>query len=119
MSEIYLFKLSTGEEVIGSVADEIVNYIDPTGELIQHRLYRESCVRTDENVYVKDLRIIKNVDIKPLYKFDLESTVFDHEDGNVISNRPNNESAKAIKIAKKITEKGVVRLVKIAAGANI
>jgi len=28
--------------------------------------------------------------------------VFDHEDGNVISNRPNNESAKAIKIAKNI-----------------
>ncbi|MAV53361.1 MAG: hypothetical protein CMQ01_06300 [Gammaproteobacteria bacterium] len=26
MSEIYLFKLTTGEEVIGSVADEIVNY---------------------------------------------------------------------------------------------
>ena len=45
---------------------------------------------------------IKNVDIKPLYKFDLESTVFDHEDGNVISNRPNNESAKAIKITKNI-----------------
>lgn len=45
-------------------ADEILNYIDPTGELIQHRLYRESCIRTDENVYVKDLRVIKNVAMK-------------------------------------------------------
>lgn len=42
-------------------ADEILNYIDPTGELIQHRFYRESCIKTEDNVYLKDLRIIKNV----------------------------------------------------------
>lgn len=51
-------------------ADEILNYMDPTGELIQHRFYRESCIKTEDNVYLKDLRIIKNVDLKDIILVD-------------------------------------------------
>lgn len=51
-------------------ADEILNYMDPTGELIQHRFYRESCIKTEDNVYLKDLRIIKNVDMKDIILVD-------------------------------------------------
>lgn len=43
-------------------ADSILNILDPTGELIQHRLYRDSCIEvcTDVGtVYVKDLRILE------------------------------------------------------------
>ena len=51
-------------------ADEILNYIDPTGELIQHRFYRESCIKTEDNVYLKDLRIIENVQMKDMILVD-------------------------------------------------
>ena len=47
-------------------ADVIIDYIDPTGTLIQHRLYRDHCIKTTDNVYVKDLRIFKNRDLKDL-----------------------------------------------------
>lgn len=43
-----------------SYADVVLDYLDPNHELIQYRLYRESCVQTKEGVYIKDLRIIKN-----------------------------------------------------------
>jgi len=39
-------------------ANVILDYIDPTGELFQHRLYRDSCIMTTDNVYIKDLRVI-------------------------------------------------------------
>lgn len=42
-------------------ADTILNYIDPTGELIQHRFYRNHCIKTTDNIYIKDLRIFRNV----------------------------------------------------------
>jgi len=32
--------------------------MDPQGEYVHHRLYREHCYVTPESVYVKDLRII-------------------------------------------------------------
>ena len=33
-------------------------------------LYRDSCIKTDSNVYLKDLRIIKNVDMKNIILVD-------------------------------------------------
>jgi len=47
-------------------ADTILDYIDPTGTLIQHRFYRESCIKTTDNVYIKDLRIFRNVNLKDI-----------------------------------------------------
>ena len=41
-------------------ADVVLDHLDPTGELIQYRLYRDSCYKTSDNVYIKDLRIIQN-----------------------------------------------------------
>lgn len=40
--------------------------LDPGRELIEYRLYRDSCVYTEEGVYVKDLRIIRNRDFKDI-----------------------------------------------------
>jgi CTD small phosphatase-like protein 2 len=40
-------------------ADEVLNILDPTGDLVHHRLYRENCVVTD-GVHIKDLRILGN-----------------------------------------------------------
>lgn len=47
-------------------ADSILNYIDPEGKYIQHRLYREHCIKSDDNVYIKDLRVFKGRDLKDL-----------------------------------------------------
>lgn len=38
-------------------ADVVLDLLDPTGELIEMRLYRDSCVKTNDGIYVKDLRI--------------------------------------------------------------
>lgn len=43
-----------------SYADVVLDYLDPKRTLIQHRLYRDSCLQTAEGIYIKDLRIIKN-----------------------------------------------------------
>ena len=40
-------------------ADVVLDYLDPTGDLIHHRLYRDSCVPV-EGINIKDLRIIHN-----------------------------------------------------------
>jgi CTD small phosphatase-like protein 2 len=40
-------------------ANVVIDYLDPTGELIHHRLFREHCyLVTNHGPYVKDLRII-------------------------------------------------------------
>ncbi|CAG9324463.1 unnamed protein product [Blepharisma stoltei] len=44
-------------------ADRVLDYLDPTGVLIHHRLYRENCLFID-GVYIKDLRILANRQIK-------------------------------------------------------
>jgi len=43
-----------------SYADVVLDHIDPTRELFQYRLYRDSCTMIEPGVYVKDLGIIKN-----------------------------------------------------------
>lgn len=46
-------------------ADPVIDYIDPEKKLIQHRLYRDSCVELSDRFYVKDLRVLQN---RPLDK---------------------------------------------------
>ena len=45
-------------------ADVVLNFLDPKRELIHHRLYREHCYQTADGVYIKDLRILKNRNLK-------------------------------------------------------
>lgn len=47
-------------------ADAILDYIDPTKTLIQHRVYRDNCVQRANNVFIKDLRVFKNRDLKDM-----------------------------------------------------
>jgi CTD small phosphatase-like protein 2 len=47
-------------------ADVILDYIDPDKKLIQHRVYREHCIKSNDNVYIKDLRVFKNRDLKDM-----------------------------------------------------
>jgi CTD small phosphatase-like protein 2 len=39
-------------------ANVVLDYLDPTGEMIHHRLFREHCYQSSEGVYIKDLRIL-------------------------------------------------------------
>lgn len=32
--------------------------LDPTGDLIRFRLYRQHCMETDDGIYIKDLRVL-------------------------------------------------------------
>ena len=47
-------------------ADTVLDFLDPKGELLQHRLYRDSWYKTEDNVYIKDLRIIRNRELKDM-----------------------------------------------------
>jgi len=48
----------------------VLDYLDPKRELIERRLYRDSCMLTEEGVYIKDLRIIKNRNLKEVVIID-------------------------------------------------
>lgn len=39
-------------------ANVVLDYLDPTGEFIHHRLFREHCYQTPEGMYCKDLRVL-------------------------------------------------------------
>ena len=51
-------------------ADAVLDFIDPNHELIQMRLYRNHCHQTEENVYIKDLRIFDEYDMKDIVIID-------------------------------------------------
>ena len=51
-------------------ADAVIDLIDPEGTLINFRLYREHCFQTDEGIFIKDLRVIRNRDLKDLILVD-------------------------------------------------
>ena len=51
-------------------ADSVIELIDPERELIQFRLYRENCFKTDEGIFIKDLRVLKNRDLKDVILVD-------------------------------------------------
>lgn len=61
-----LKELSTFCEVIVFTASHecyanvVLNHLDPKREWISHRLFRNNCWHTEEEIYVKDLRVIKN-----------------------------------------------------------
>lgn len=47
-----------------SYADSVLDFLDPKKEIYQYRLYRHNCVEAKvegDTVYIKDLRVIKNV----------------------------------------------------------
>jgi len=51
-------------------ANVVLDYLDPQGQYVHHRLFRESCVVTDEGVYVKDLRILGNRNLQDVVLVD-------------------------------------------------
>jgi len=58
ISEIYEIVVFTASKK--DYADTVLNYLDPEGTLIKHRLYRDNCIPICGKIYVKDLRIIND-----------------------------------------------------------
>ena len=63
--EIFVFTASHA-----CYANVVLDFLDPENKLIQHRLFRESCVQTEEGLYVKDLRVFANRNLKDLVLVD-------------------------------------------------
>ena len=64
-------------------ADVVLDYLDPTGEFIHTRLYRESCIVTD-GIYIKDLRILANRNLKDVIIVDNVACSFGYQLDNGI-----------------------------------
>ena len=63
--EIGIFTASLPE-----YADAVINYLDPDNKYIKFRLYRNNCINVGDLLKVKDLRILKNIDIKNIVLID-------------------------------------------------
>ena len=67
-----------------SYADAVLDFIDPNRELIQTRMYRDNCVETEEGIFIKDLRVIKNREMKDLVLVDNAAYSFGYQVENGI-----------------------------------
>jgi len=54
----------------GCYANVVLDYLDPHEQYIHHRLFRESCVVTEEGVHIKDLRVIGNRNLQDVILID-------------------------------------------------
>jgi CTD small phosphatase-like protein 2 len=57
--DIYIFTSSTEK-----YANSIVNFLNEDHKFIKGILHRSHCLRTKNGFFIKDLRIIENVDMK-------------------------------------------------------
>jgi TFIIF-interacting CTD phosphatase-like protein len=62
LSEMYELVVFTAG--MQDYADNILDSFDEDRSLIKHRLYRQHCIKAAPRVYVKDLRIIGDRDLK-------------------------------------------------------
>ena len=64
-------------------ADVVLDYLDPGGELIHHRLYRDNCVVV-EGMFIKDLRILANRKLQEVVIVDNSAYSFGYQLDNGI-----------------------------------
>ena len=51
-------------------ADAVINYLDPRNSFIKFRLYRNNCVLVNDELKIKDLRILKGINLKNIILVD-------------------------------------------------
>jgi CTD small phosphatase-like protein 2 len=61
----------------------VLDHLDPTHTLIQHRLYRDSCVQV-EGIYIKDLRVLADRKLSELVIVDNAAYSFGYQIDNGI-----------------------------------
>ncbi len=47
-------------------ANVVLDYLDPKNEIIQHRLFREHCIQTEEGIFIKDLRVLQDRNLEDM-----------------------------------------------------
>ena len=77
--EVGIFTASVKE-----YADAVIDYLDPDKNLIKFRLYRNNCINVNDRIFVKDLRIIKGVDLKDVILLDNSIYSFSNQLSNGI-----------------------------------
>jgi CTD small phosphatase-like protein 2 len=71
-----LEKLSKHYEIViftashACYANIVLNLLDPENKYISYRLFREHCIKTKEGIFIKDLRIFSNRNLKDLFIVD-------------------------------------------------
>jgi CTD small phosphatase-like protein 2 len=65
-------------------ANSVLDYLDPSGLLIHHRIFRDNCITTPEGVFVKDLRILANRNLSDVVLVDNASYSFGYQLNNGI-----------------------------------
>lgn len=51
-------------------ADAVISFLDPENRLIKYRLYKNNCINFNNSFNIKDLRILKGVDLKNVILLD-------------------------------------------------
>lgn len=64
-----LFEVAVYTAAEATYADQVLDHLDPSGQLIQHRLYRDSCLQVGPYVF-KDLRVFRNFSMKHIIMVD-------------------------------------------------
>lgn len=64
------FEIGVFTAAAAHYAREIVNILDPDNSVIKFCLSRENCYEIHPNVYIKDLRVISNRDLKKVFLVD-------------------------------------------------
>lgn len=65
-------------------ANVVLDHLDPKREMVHHRIFRDNCINTPEGVFVKDLRVLDNRDLKDLVLVDNASYSFGYQIDNGI-----------------------------------
>ena len=68
-----------------SYADSILNYIDPNNKYFKYRLYRNNCTTVKyegKEIYIKDLSVFKNIDLKNIIIVDNSVVSFAYQLNN-------------------------------------
>ena len=76
----------------------VLDYLDPYKEYIQHRLYRENCISTEEGVFIKDLRIFENRNLNDIILVDNAAYSFGFQIENGIPILPFYDSKEDIEL---------------------
>lgn len=64
-------------------ANVVLDYLDPTGELIHHRFFRDNCVNMN-GIYIKDLRVFSNRKLSEMVIIDNAAYSFAYQIDNGI-----------------------------------
>lgn len=82
LSQVYEIIVFTASH--SCYANVVLDYLDPKGQYIHHRLFRESCVVTDEGIYIKDLRVLANRNLQDVVLVDNAAYSFGYQIENGI-----------------------------------